>query len=253
MLFLGIVTCVVGFLLALLPAMPAGAPYWGVLFIVTFFYPIILIRTFKENRADYEFRMMHWFPFCMTVLWIVLQFLGPSARILTILQLGFFFLWSLPLVALGITFLILFAVHVIRRSRVRILFLSLFLTVFTAGAVASEAMGFDPTLQKVLYPEHPEYLSMVRGALTDLRSAVATITGTAEQHSSSTMSSSSSTSSSVRSAMIAAASSRSASSLSSSMMPKKLPQSGPETAGVLGATLMALYMGTVHLRARRRV
>lgn len=256
MLFLGLAMCVTGFLLALLPKLPEALPYWIALSVLTLLYPGVLARTFKENRADYEFRMLHWFPFAMTLLWVALQFLGPRAKFLYILQLGFFFLWSLPLVALGIAFLILFSVHVIRRSRVRILFLSFFLAVFTVGAVASEAMGFDSVLQEKIYPEHPEFMDSAMQAMKDLRSAVAVVTGTAEPSTSSSASSSvstssSSTSSSVRS-MIAIASSKTASSLSS-VKPAQLPKSGPETAGVLGTTLLALYMGTVHIRARRRV
>ncbi len=254
MLFLGLAMCVTGFLLALLPSFPTALPYWVGITILTLVYPGVLARTFKENRADYEFRMLHWFPFAMTLLWVALQFLAPRAKFLYILQLGFFFLWSLPLVALGIAFLILFSVHVIRRSRVRILFLSLFLVLFTVGAVASEAMGFDAELQATIYPAHPKMMATVRRAASDLRSAVATLTGTAgvtATTSSASSSLKSSTSSSVRS-MIAAVSSRNTSSLSSAK-PTKLPESGPESAGMLGATLLAMYMGTVHFRARKRV
>lgn len=255
MLLLGLVTCATGFLLALLPNIPAAFPYWGGIALLTLIYPGVLARTFKENRADYEFRMLHWFPFAMTLLWMALQFLGPRAKFLNILQLGFFFLWSLPLVALGVVFLILFSIHVIRRSRVRILFLSIFLILFTAGAVMSEAMGWDPRIQSRIFPAHPEMMAMVKQAVTDLRASIATLTGTSEPVVAVTGSGSPSSLTSSRSSsrsVIAVVSSRSNSSLSS-VKPTRLPQSGPESAGMLVATLLAGYMATVHIRARKRV
>jgi len=263
MISLALVTCATGFLIALLPHIPAGMPYFAALFVATLLYPLMLARTFKRNRADYEFRMLHWFPFFMVMLWAFFELIGSKARIFHILQLGFFFLWSLPLVALGICFLILFAVHVIRRRSMRITVLSLFLAFFTVGAVASEAMGWDDDLQKAIYPKDLPTSESVKKLYASARSYLGILTGTSGSSSSSSsnttsvlssssaLSTTSSSLSSVRSTY--ASSVLSTPALVTSSKPTSLPASGPESAAVLAATLIALYMGTLHIRARRRV
>jgi len=250
MISLALVMCIAGFLIGVLPDLPLAFPYWLLIALLTLAYPLALSRTLRANRADYEFRMLHWLPFIMSILWIAFQFLGPKARILKIFQMGFFFLWSLPLVAVGIAFLIIFSVHVIRRRRIRIIVLSLFLALFTIGAVTSEAMGFDYHIRRTIYPEYPKLMATVQDTVHNLRTAIATLTGTAAETSSSSRSSSS-----VRSVIAITTSSaamNTASSLSS-VRPTKLPASGPEAAGMLAATLLGLYMASVHMRAKKRV
>lgn len=252
MISLALVMCISGFLIGVLPDLPFAFPYWLLIALLTLVYPLALSRTFKTNRADYEFRMLHWLPFIMSILWIAFQFLGPKAKILKIFQMGFFFLWSLPLVAVGIAFLIIFSVHVIRRRRIRIIVLSIFLALFTIGAVTSEAMGFDYHIRRAMYPPYPKLMATVQDTANNLRIAIATLTGTAGE----TPSSASSSSSSVRSMLAVATSSAATitSSSLSSVRPTKLPASGPpETAGMLGVTLLGLYMASVHMRAKKRV
>lgn len=260
MIFLGLVICVFGFFIALLPHIPAGLPYWAIFLVLSLLYPLILAPTLRYNRADYEFRMMHWFPFFMVVLWLVLELIGPMAYILRIFQLGFFFLWSLPLVALGIFFLILFAAHVIRRRFIRIIVLSVFLALFTFGALATEAMHRNSRLTRTIYSSDLLSLDSINTYYDRVRSYLGVMTGTGDT--SGVSSSSVATGSSASSTMIASSSrslldpssvSSSAPALMSSSKPTSLPSSGPETAAVLIATLLALYMGTVHARAGRRV
>lgn len=268
MIFLAVVTCVTGFLVALLPHLPVGMPYFALLFIATLLYPLFLARTFKKNRADYEFRMLHWFPFFIVMLWAFFELVGSKARFLHILQLGFFFLWSLPLVALAICFLILFAVHVIRRSTFRVTVLSILLALFTVGAVTSEAMGWDSDIRKVIYPKDFKTPEVAQQLYAKARSYLGVLTGTSggsavnsSSSSSSLIAMNSSQGMSQSSVMVSSVSSpRSHSSLTSSKpalmtssKPTSLPASGPESAAVLGLTLLALYMGTLHFRARRRV
>lgn len=258
MIFLGLIICVLGFFLALLPHIPAGLPYWFIFLVLSLLYPLILAPTLRSNRADYEFRMMHWFPFSMVVLWLVLELVGPKAYFLRILQLGFFFLWSLPLVGLGIFFLILFATHVIRRRFIRITVLSLFLVLFTFGALSAEAMHRNSRLSRKIYSSALLSPDSMKSYYDRVRSYLGVMTGTGdapgEPSSSATTGSSTSAviASSSRSAMQPSSVSSSVPALVSSSKPTSLPSSGPETAAVLLATLLALYMGTVHVRAGRR-
>lgn len=278
MFLLGLIICGAGIAAALLPPIPVGTKYWAILLTLSFFYPIALTRTFKYNRADYEFRMLHWFPACIFILWFALQLLGPRIEIIRILALGFFFLWSLPLVALGIAFICIFAVHVLRRSRLRVTTLVIFLSLFIVGALYAEGANLNPRLQAMVYPKNPPTFASVSAALTSIRATLGLKSGTSGMLVAvMDSSSSSSMSSSRRSAPIAMASSKSSGASSSVRVPTSfsssvsrstiaslppvigdknpghLTKSGPESVAVLGLTLLAGYFGLLHARARKRV
>ncbi len=259
LLFLGLAICIAGVAAALLPPIPAGTTYWAILLAISVLYPLVLSRTFKSNRADYEFRVLHWFPAGIFILWFVLQLLSPRIDMIRIFALGFFFLWSLPLVALGIAFIIIFAIHVLRRSRVRVTSLLVFLVLFTAGALYAEAAGVNPRLQAALFPKNAPTFASVRTTFANLRaslgfwvdsSGVLVATNTSS-------SSSMSVSSKVSSSIASISSSRPPVAVLPPVIgdknPGHLAQSGPESMAVLGATLFAAYFGLLHARAKQRV
>jgi len=228
MLVLAIMVCLVGFLAALLPHLPAGLSAWGILLAVSVVYPIVLQPTLRVNRADYEFRLLHWFPAGILLLWAFLEVTSPRVKFLYILQLGFFYLWSLPIVVLGVCFLMLFAVHVIRRSTVRVTLLSLLLAAFITGAVAAEIRNWNPRLQTVLFERQEELFALIdqraRGIVEVLQSR--------EQISSF---------------------SSSAPSVMATKKPRRLAKSGPESVLVLFVTLVAVCSSVIHRRAHGRV
>lgn len=296
MIVLGLAICLAGFAAALLPAVPLGTKYWAILLTISVLYPLVLARTFKTNRADYEFRILHWFPAGIFILWFILQLIGPRVEIIRILALGFFFLWSLPLVALGIAFIIIFAVHVLRRSRLRVTVLSLVLALFAAGALFAEGTGVNSRLQAALFPKEVPSFASIKTAFDNLRASLSLRSGSSgvlvaiggssssevpntipgspvKVPSSSSLSSSARTSRSSSSvtAQVSSFSSSSSfqmpSSFSSSTSkpvtplppiigeknPGQLANSGPESAAMIGATLLAGYFGLLHARARKRV
>ena len=228
MLVLAIMVCLVGFLAALLPHLPAGLSAWGILLAVSVVYPIVLQPTLRVNRADYEFRLLHWFPAGILLLWAFLEVTSPRVKFLYILQLGFFYLWSLPIVVLGICFLMLFAVHVIRRSTVRVTLLSLLLAAFITGAVAAEIRDWNPRLQTVLFERQEELFALIdqraRGIVEVLQSR-----GQISSFSSS------------------------APSVMATKKPRRLAKSGPESVLVLFVTLVAVCSSVIHRRAHGRV
>lgn len=177
-LLLALVICVAGFLTSLLPPYPTGMPYWAILLTIFVLYPLIFTPTFRNNRADYEFRMLHWFPAAILLLWLALQFLAPKFKIMHILHLGFLFLWSLPLVALGIVFIIIFAFHVIRRRTFRVTVLLLLLTLFIAGAVSAEGLGWNNRLQAAIFPKELPTIDAVRNVYATIVNAYATVVRT---------------------------------------------------------------------------
>ncbi len=264
MIFLALMICISGWFVALLPHVPLGLPYWGIGFIVAVLYPLVLARTFKANRADYEFRLMHWFPAFIFLIWILFEYIGNLFYTLHILHLGFFFLWSLPLVALGIAFLIIFAVHVLRRSTVRITVLSIFLALFTVGAVYAEGTNLNPKIAAVLFsPQSTLVATTTKGAeslLAYVRSfafpvAVAPETGSGAARSSIIAGETSSVASSKSAAAIIAAASSSIHMTPpvATLKPHRLPSSGPESIALLFLTLLSLYSIILHTRARSRI
>ncbi len=278
MLVLSLAICIAGLAAALLPTIPTGTKYWAILLTLSVLYPITLGRTFKTNRADKEFRVLHWFPAGIFILWFILQLIGPRFEIIRILTLGFFFLWSLPLVALGITFIIIFAFHVIRRSRFRVTILAILLAIFTAGALYAEAARLNPRLQASIFPKNSlslqsvefafqnlwAWLGLQRGSsgvliavtdgLSSSRTSIPSSLVTAMPSSSLALSSSAALSLSFE--MPASFSSYSSRSVLPPVIGNKNPghltQSGSESAGLLGATLLATYFGRLHARAKKR-
>ncbi len=153
--FLGVMICLFGFLTSLLPSLDnGGLRPWSVVFVCAVFYPLVLRRTLRINRADYEFRALHWFPALIVFLWLLLELGVPYAPPLSYLKLGFFFLWSLPLVILGIALLVIFSLHVIRRRVPRVVSLTLTLFLFFGIALTAESAGLHDVLQQNLFV-HP--------------------------------------------------------------------------------------------------
>lgn len=266
MVLLGLMICAAGFLASLLPHLQEGLVPWSICLLIFVLYPLIFQRSLRENRADYEFRMLHWFPAGIMFFWALLEVFGPRAKFVHILQLGFLYLWSLPLVAMGLLFSILFAVHVIRRSALRVTVLSIFLVAFTAGAIAAEAEGWNPRLQAALLTKDGTVAQIAGAGYQALvqafqRSGTGTTPTVVALQGSSASAGLSSSASSAR------VSSRSSSSLpvtslsSSSRRPPtiladkkpgKLPKSGPESAGLIAVSLLGLYSAVLHRRARKR-
>ncbi|OGJ64972.1 hypothetical protein A3A67_00660 [Candidatus Peribacteria bacterium RIFCSPLOWO2_01_FULL_51_18] len=244
MLLMSIVICATGVAASVLPSSPKGLVPWAVLFGISLVYPLLFQPTLKANRADYEFRLMHWFPAGIFLLWILLEFFGPRFKSVHILQLGFLFLWSWPLVALGITFLIIFSVHVIRRSAFRVTFLSLLLTAFTVGAVFTEAKSWNPRIQAFLFQDAPRQLA---GTFKQTGSIVDYLRGTKAGR----------PIAQTGSLGVGFASSGTSVSFSSQndklKKSRKLTKSGPESAGFMTVTLLGFFASIVHARAKKRV
>lgn len=135
---LAAVVLLTGFLLSTLPPFPQAVIPWCILLVATVAYPVLLYPLFKRDRADNTFRLLHWFPAAMVVLWMVLELMRtyaePTAPAATALRWG----WMLPVIVFGLAALILFCLHVIRRREKRVLLILLLLLPFAALAAASE-------------------------------------------------------------------------------------------------------------------
>lgn len=238
---------------------------------VSVLYPLLLTSTFRTNRADYEFRLLHWFPAGIFVLWILMQFIAPQFRLLYILNLGFYFLWSLPLVALGIAFIIIFVLHVIRRRTIRIAVLGIMLAFFLAGAVSAEGLRWNRRLQAMIFPEDSPIFVVLQDAYLSGKGYLARIASVPAGADASSSSSASSfpvatmmSSSAISSSSVGMLSSSSSFSIASSkaslppvissIKPDNLASSGPpEMIALFAVTMGAFYFGLLHRRAEKRV
>ncbi|MFA6259068.1 MAG: hypothetical protein WCX29_00480 [Candidatus Peribacteraceae bacterium] len=142
-----------GITLATLPALPGGIAPWGVAFTISLVYPFMVYPVLRRNRADYEFRLLHWLPMGMLLLWLVLQLVGMFVQELSFLSLWIAWGWSLPLVLVGFFMLILFCLSVIRRWGMRIALLSMFFIPFVFFGILSEQASseFNATIASVIW------------------------------------------------------------------------------------------------------
>lgn len=248
-----------GVLLSWLPPFPEGALGWLFLLIVTGIYPLILAPTLKENRADYEFRWLHAFPFLMTLLWGIASFLAGSFGT-TIALMPFTFVWSLPLVAIGFILLGIFCVAVVRRSHVRLRYLSgIFAVYLLVGGFAflqdwnesASAALFDGTV----LTDNPltAFFSGTGSMIAEDNGTGSVIAAVSSSSSSSKrVRGTSSSSSSRKPRGSASSSSRRGATASVSSKPEKLPKSGGEL-GILALAMVAGYSATLHRKTRERV
>ncbi len=257
MFLLGIMISVAGLVTSLLPALPEGALYWLITLSVVLVYPLVLVPFFRANRADKEFRWLHWMPMFIVVLWLGLELLSMKFEAVHTAQIGFFSLWSLPLVALGLGLTIAFSAHVIRRRQTRITVLTVLLATFASTAYAAQVNNWNPALQAAIFRPNAASTMLVAGYRTlsaRLTGAQPPVDSTIAATTDSSMSSiAQASSSSWPSTATMSDASSTVEELAKTKKPRRLVKSGPETIGVLFATLMAVYCMVLHARAMGRM
>jgi len=135
---LGVVLAITGVVVALLPAIPAGTVPWVIAFVISIAYPVSLYSLFRRRRADNEFRLLHWFPAAMLVVWLILSVIGYYSYGLEFLASLYSWAWTLPFVALGFFLLIAFCLHVIRCRVSRITILAIIFLSYSVAALINQ-------------------------------------------------------------------------------------------------------------------
>lgn len=124
-----------GVAVRLFPPLPDGAFLFGGLWVLLFFYPLLLFPLFRARRADYAFRMLHFLPSLLLLVWAALYTLRLSG-----FSLGAFFAWYtweygvLPIIC-SFLLLFLYCFHVIRQRVSRSIALSFLLLFFVFSSV----------------------------------------------------------------------------------------------------------------------
>ncbi len=150
--------CLVGIVASLLPSLPHGLMYWSTALVLFSLYPIAILPTLRTHRADYTFRLLHWFPVAVLLLWLVVQVLIPYSSFFRVLFLGLFSFLSFPLVLLGLAFLAFFSMHVLRRYVFRLTLLVGLCIFFLSALGAVQLLDLHPHLQHLLFsPDAPHF------------------------------------------------------------------------------------------------
>ncbi|MDD4287354.1 MAG: hypothetical protein PHO20_05155 [Candidatus Peribacteraceae bacterium] len=274
---LGVVILLTGLLLPTLPDLPAGAVPWAILFALSVVYPLSLFALFRRRRADHAFRLLHWIPALMLLLWLGIEIVSlevPRA----LLAVGWYtWGWTLSAVTVAFILLLSYCLQVVRRRVSRVTLLLLAFIPFVGGALASQqTTHWDRQLASVLWGG--EWLTQLEGKQI-LGVRLAGRLPTKQNLSASSDAGEESWREKLRQAeqrrrearekRLADSSSLSASSLialvassqssagtgtelkEAKTQPAKLPSSGPEL-GAFVFLMLAGYTGVLHDRARRR-
>ncbi|MDO8468306.1 MAG: hypothetical protein Q7S29_00930 [Candidatus Peribacter sp.] len=275
---LGVVILLTGLLLPTLPDLPAGAVPWAILFALSVLYPLSLFALFRRRRADHAFRLLHWFPALMLLLWLAIEVVAlelPRA----LLAIGWYtWGWTLPAVTVAFILLLSYCLQVVRRRVTRVMLLLLAFIPFVGGALASQqTTHWDRQLASALWGG--DWLTQLEGK-TILGVRLAGRLPTQQNLSASSDAGEESWREKLRQAeqrrreareqRLAGSSSLSASSLiarvassqssmrsitdpasSAKSKPTKLPSSGPEM-GAFVFLMLAGYTSVLHGRAKKR-
>ncbi|MDD5041331.1 MAG: hypothetical protein PHX87_03610 [Candidatus Peribacteraceae bacterium] len=274
---LGVVILLTGLLLPTLPDLPAGALPWAILFAISVLYPLSLFALFRRRRADHAFRLLHWFPALMLLLWMGIEVVALELpRALMVVS---FYTWGWTLSAVTVAFILLlsYCLQVVRRRVPRVTLLLLAFIPFVGGALASQqTTHWDRQLASVLWGgewltqlEGKEFLGVRLAGRLPTQQNLSASSDAGEESWREKLRQAEQRRKEAREARLAGSSSLSASSLialvASSQssagtgtelkevktMPAKLPSSGPEV-GAFIFLMLAGYTAVLHDRARRR-
>lgn len=148
---LAVAVIVTGMVMQTLVSLPEGIVPWAILFVIASLYPLLLGKLFRENRADYAFRLLHFVPAIMLLVWLLLQALTLLFPVFENILRWYTWGWSLPAVATGIFLMVGFVLKVIRRWTKRIAFLAILFLPFIVLAVTNEMQGWHQQMASALW------------------------------------------------------------------------------------------------------
>ncbi len=142
-ILLGVMIALAGVVCAFLPPVSVSVWPWVIAFALSLAYPLLLYPLLRSRRADNFFRLLHFFPALMLLLWLVLELLAAAFPSLQILQTVYTLGWSAGGVIVGFLLLTAFSLRVIRQRTRRIPLLLSLLTLFLVVGAVSDAAEWD--------------------------------------------------------------------------------------------------------------
>ncbi len=143
---LAVVLALTGLAVAVLPVLPAGIVWWSIALILTLAYPLSL----KSRRADYPFRALHFAPFILLLIRLLLDigssFYAGLSRAASLYSWG----WAAPAVLLAFLALMVFCIRVLRQRDMRLRLLAALFLPFLFLGLFSEFTGWNDKMARLL-------------------------------------------------------------------------------------------------------
>lgn len=148
---LGLLTVLAGIVCVFLPPVSVALWPWVIVFFMSLVYPFALYPYLKERRADNPFRVLHFAPAAVFLLWLFADLAaGFSSHLATIQQLLTWHGGILP-VAAALLLLALFCLSVIRQRVIRLLLIGGLLAAVVLFGFYNNKYQWDTTIAAHLW------------------------------------------------------------------------------------------------------
>lgn len=165
-LLLAVMIALAGVAVAFLPPVSVSILPWAIAFAISLIYPLALYPMMRERRADHSFRLLHFVPAAILLIWLVLDLLASFVPGLQWLQSWFTWAWALPFVALAFLALLAFCLNVIRQRLPRMSALAAVFLPFLLLSLLSERQDWDRKLAGMLWEAPSTGTGVVAGNMT---------------------------------------------------------------------------------------
>jgi hypothetical protein len=253
---LGLLTVVAGIVCVFLPPVSVALWPWAVAFALSLVYPFALYPYLKERRADNPFRLLHFAPAAVLLLWLIVDLAaGVSTRLAPLQQ---WLTWKgglLPVTAVLIL-LALFCLSVLRQRWSRLIMLGLLLIAAAAFGLLNTRYHWDGMLAARMWGDSGSLIIAGDPTMSGTTTSAAEVRWRAqlrlmEERRRSIADGTGATSKPPQGSSSSMIIAGNTSSAGPSMPPPRLPHSGP-TADVLVFLTMSGFTTALHRRTIRR-
>lgn len=148
---LGLLTVLAGIVCVFLPPVSVALWPWAIAFCLSLVYPFALYPYLKERRADNPFRLLHFAPATVLLLWLLADLAaGTSGRLAAFQKLLTWHAGMIPVVAV-LFLLALFCLSVIRQRFMRLFLLGLLLLLLVTFGFFNKRYHWDGQLAARLW------------------------------------------------------------------------------------------------------
>jgi MFS family permease len=147
---LGAAMALAGIVIAVLSWVSSPWLLWIAAFFIAVAYPLILYPHFRERRADYEFRLLHFAPALFLLVWMALTILSSVVPGLFLVRAFLTFAWALPLVIIGFALLAWFCLNVLRQWPKRLVSLAAILLPFALLGLFGQRFEWNRHIASVI-------------------------------------------------------------------------------------------------------
>lgn len=136
----------VGFSVRLLPPLPNGAFLFGGLWLLSLLYPLLLLPLFRARRAEYAFRILHFLPSLLLLMWAAFPVLRSSGVPTGSIEEWYTWEQGLLPIVFSMLLLLLYCLRVVRQRISRSIVLSTFLLFFVVASVHGQFWSWSDKL-----------------------------------------------------------------------------------------------------------